>query len=113
MTMKKTGNPEKATVVANVPAAPTPQAATAAPAPAPGTAPTPPPGSVEVVLAREDSVSAQLAQERILNAQLHLQNRQRELEGVLGQIKAKYEEGGRFALTAIDIPRGVITRHPV
>lgn len=58
----------------------------------------------------QDATVLQLAQERVLNAQLHLQARQKELQDVLLQVKTKYEAGGRFTLTAIDIPQGTVTR---
>lgn len=104
MKMKKTGTPAKATVVVAeegvekgfVEEAPLVAGPTIS----------------EMALDQHEAALAQLGQERIVNAQLHLQNRQKELEGLLMQLKAKYEEGGKFVMTHIDIPRGVITRHP-
>jgi hypothetical protein len=107
MPRKKIGTPAPATVVseesvAAVVASPAPQAAPQAA----------PPGQAELGLDQHEAALAQLGQERITNAQLHLQNRQKELEGLLMQLKGKYEDGGKFRMTHIDIPRGVITRHP-
>jgi len=107
MKMKKTGNPAKATVVDTSAEVSEEMAAPPAPVANQG-----PPGQAEVGLDQHEAALAQLGQERIVNAQLHLQNRQKELEGLLMQLKAKYEEGGKFVMTHIDIPRGVITRHP-
>jgi hypothetical protein len=39
-----------------------------------------------------------------------MQNRQNELNGLLGQVRAKYEEAGKYTMSSIDIGRGVIVR---
>jgi len=54
-----------------------------------------------------------LAQERITSAQLTLQARQKEMEGLILALKAKYEEGGRYQLLQLDPSRGTIVRKPV
>jgi len=67
----------------------------------------------EVTLSEHEAALAQLGQERILNSQLILQNRQKELEANVMGLKTKYEEGGKFAMTEIDIVRGTIKRNRV
>lgn len=127
----KTGTPVKASVVSK----PASNGALSAPSlslveregPSPVSTPTeqapvvvPPPSPPKVMktapveedMDPHDTAVAQLAMERVTTAQLTLQARQKELEGLLLQVKNKYEEGGRFALKAIDIPRGKITRQP-
>jgi hypothetical protein len=59
-----------------------------------------------------DAVIVQLANERLMNAQLHMQNRQNELNSLLAQVRAKYEEAGKYTMSSIDIGRGVIVRTP-
>jgi hypothetical protein len=61
----------------------------------------------EFVLDPHDATLVQLSQERIQNAQLHLQNRKNEFEGLLAQVRTKYEEGGKFTMSTIDVARGV------
>jgi hypothetical protein len=65
---------------------------------------------VEVALEPNDAVIVQLASERLQNAQLHLQNRQNELNGLLGQVRTKYEENGKYAMSSIDLGKATIIR---
>lgn len=88
------------------PVAETPAAVEAPPAPVV----VDPMAPVEVALHPHDAALVQLANERVANAQLHLQNRKTEFETLLTQVRAKYEEGGKFVMTKIDVARGVITR---
>lgn len=73
-------------------------------------APVDPLAPVEVALEPHDAALAQLGSERIQNAQLHLQNRKNEFEGLLGQIRTKYEENGKYTMSSIDLGKGTITR---
>jgi hypothetical protein len=65
---------------------------------------------VEVALEPQDATIVQLASERLQNAQLHLQNRQNELNSLLGQVRAKYEEGGKYTMSSIDLGKATIVR---
>lgn len=123
MTIQKQGNPVKSTVVdPTAPAAPEKPKGKPGPKPkvkvpengakAEAPAAPPPPQPFEQALPVADATLVQLGQERILNAQLQLSARQRELEGTLMTLKSRYELDGRFAMTGIDIPRGVITLAP-
>lgn len=69
-----------------------------------------PKAPVEVPLDPHDATLAQLGGERIQNAQLHLQNRKNEFDALLTQIRAKYEENGKYTMTSIDLGRGTIVR---
>lgn len=124
MTINKHGTPVKATVVdpatvATPPAkpkgkpGPKPKAPVAATAPSAPDAPAVANGvaanETEVALTREEAATAQLGQERILTSQLQQTQRQREFEGYLMGLKGKYEQGGKYLMKAIDVPRGVIT----
>lgn len=85
-----------------------------APAPA-EPVPTPEPvldpfAPVEVALEPNDAVIVQLASERLQNAQLHMQNRQNELNGLLGQVRTKYEEAGKYTMSSIDLGKATIIR---
>jgi hypothetical protein len=66
---------------------------------------------VEFALEPHDAALVQLGSERVQNAQLHLQNRKNEFDGLLTQVRAKYEENGKYTMTSIDIGRGVIIRN--
>ena len=65
---------------------------------------------VEVALEPQDATVVQLASERLQNAQLHLQNRQNELNSLLGQVRAKYEESGKYVMSSIDLGKATIVR---
>lgn len=65
---------------------------------------------VEVALDPNDAVIVQLASERLQNAQLHMQNRQNELNGLLGQVRTKYEEAGKYTMSSIDLGKATIIR---
>lgn len=126
MTMTKTGDAVTANVVEKPKGKPGPKPKAPKPAEetkseasppaengaAPATNGAPVSNAIEQPLTREEAMLAQLGQERILTAQLQLTARQKEFEGSLMGIKARYEGDGRFAMTAIDIPRGVITLVP-
>jgi len=66
----------------------------------------------ELHLEASETLAVQLGNERILNAQLHLQNRRNEFDQLVVQLRAKYEEGGKFVMTSLDIGQGVIVRRP-
>jgi hypothetical protein len=74
---------------------------------------------VEVALEPQDATVFQLGHSRLQSAQLqvqvaqlHAQNRQNEFNSLLNQVQVKYQEGGKFVMTSIDIDRGVVVRHP-
>lgn len=67
----------------------------------------------EIQLSETEALTIALAQERVTSAQLALQARQREMEGAVVALRDKYEEGGKYTLTGLDLARGVITRKPV
>lgn len=73
-------------------------------------APVDPFAPVEVALEPQDATIVQLASERLQNAQLHLQNRQNELNNLLGQVRAKYEEAGKYTMSSIDLSKATVVR---
>jgi|SRR3972149_1889224 len=75
--------------------------------------PTDPSAPITLSLEPNDGVKVQLAHERLQNAQLHLQNRQNELNSLIAQVRVKYEEGGKYLLTSINLDTATIVRVPL
>lgn len=116
--MKKTKNPFKNVTPSKVPDPPravprtasAPKSPKAPPAAAAPAAPAALAGN-EFAIEAQDATIVQLAEERLQNAQLHAQNRKNERDSLLEQVRTKYQEGGKYVMTSIDIGRGVIERH--
>jgi 3-oxoacyl-ACP reductase-like protein len=120
--MKKTKNPFKNVTPSKVPDPPravprtasAPKSPKAPPAAAPAAAAPAAPAALasdEFAIEAQDATIVQLAEERLQNAQLHAQNRKNERDSLLEQVRTKYQEGGKYVMTSIDIGRGVIERH--
>lgn len=73
-------------------------------------APVDPLAPVTLSLAQDDAMKVQLAHERLQNASLHLQNRRAEFEALVGQVRAKYEEGSKYTMSSINLDNATIVR---
>jgi len=66
----------------------------------------------EVPLDETLALAIQLGQSRVNEAQLMVQLRQRELQSTLDRVRARYEEGGRYAVEGVNFEKMVVTRSP-
>jgi hypothetical protein len=67
----------------------------------------------EVPLDETSALAIQLGQSRLNEAQLAVQLRQREMQSTLDRVRARYEEGGKYAVQGVNFEKMVVTRIPV